>query len=166
VIVRRYQAGDREAVRGIHAAAFGRDTEAVLFDALLENGDVIEPLSLVVETEGLPLGHAVCSRATVESWEVAALGPIGILPASQGRGHGSALMHAVLGAADALEFPLVALLGSPAYYARFGFVAGSELGIEAPDPEWGGYFQVRRLSAYDPRIRGRFAYAPAFALVS
>lgn len=39
----------------------------------------------------------------------------------QGRGIGSALMHAVLGAADALNEPFVALLGHADYYARFGF---------------------------------------------
>jgi putative acetyltransferase len=30
-------------------------------------------------------------------------------------------MHAVLGAADALDEPLVVLLGHPDYYPRFGF---------------------------------------------
>ncbi|WP_442791484.1 hypothetical protein [Micromonospora sp. NBC_01813] len=29
-------------------------------------------------------------------------------------------MHAVLGAAEALDEPLVVLLGDPAYYQRFG----------------------------------------------
>ena len=43
-------------------------------------------------------------------------GPLSVRPDRQRRGVGSALMHAVLGAADALGEPLVALLGSTAYY--------------------------------------------------
>jgi putative acetyltransferase len=42
------------------------------------------------------------------------------------------MMHAMLSAADALEVPLVGLLGSPEYYSRFGFVLAETLGIESP----------------------------------
>jgi len=173
VIVRGSLAADRDAVRAIHEAAFGHGVavdesvpEAVLFDALLDDGDTIEALCFTAEADGRPVGHVVCSTATVDALEVVALGPIGVDPRMQGNGIGSSLVHAVLAAADELDFPLVALLGSTAYYARFGFVPGSGLGIEAPDPEWGDYFQVRPLSGYDPEVRGRFNYAPAFALVS
>ncbi|MET9066028.1 hypothetical protein ACWDR1_03305 [Streptosporangium sandarakinum] len=31
-----------------------------------------------------------------------------------------------------------------------------------PVPEWGVFFQARTLSAYDPRLRGAFAYAEPF----
>jgi putative acetyltransferase len=71
-------------------------------------------------------------------------------------------MHAVLSAADALDLPLVALLGSTEYYRRFGFVAATTLGIEPQDPDWGDHFQVRTLTAYDSSITGPFRYAPAF----
>ena len=93
MIVRRYEAGDYEAVRRVHAEAFRRvgrtgalPQEVTLFDALLENGDVIAPLSLVVDVEGVPVGHVVCSRATVGADAVAALGPIGVVPRLQGDG--------------------------------------------------------------------------------
>lgn len=39
------------------------------------------------------------------------LGPLAVRPDQQGQGVGQALMHAVLGAADALGKPFVALLG-------------------------------------------------------
>jgi len=71
-------------------------------------------------------------------------------------------MHSVLGAADALGEPLVALLGSPAYYGRFGFRTGTELGILPPDPSWGEYFQIRTLTSYEVRVRGTFRYAEPF----
>ena len=67
-------------------------------------------------------------------------------------------MHAVSGAADALGEPLIALLGSPVSYSRFGFVASTEVGIEAPDALWGIHFQIRTLSAYDPAMTGTFGY--------
>ncbi|MGH8574056.1 MAG: GNAT family N-acetyltransferase, partial [Gammaproteobacteria bacterium] len=79
----------------------------------------------------------------------------------RGQGVGQALMHAVLGAADALDEPLVALLGEPGYYHRYGFRASSQYGIAPPDPQWGDYFQVRTLSAYRPTT-GTFAYAEPF----
>jgi putative acetyltransferase len=91
------------------------------------------------------------------------LGPLGVHPDHQRRGVGLALMHAVLGAADALGEPVVVLLGDPDYYSRYGFVTASTLGIEAPEPAWGEHFQTRTLTAYDAaRHRGAFAYAPAF----
>jgi putative acetyltransferase len=70
-------------------------------------------------------------------------------------------MHAVLGAADALGESLVGLLGNPAYYRRFGFVAAQQVGIAAPVLAWGDNFQVRTLSQYDGRT-GRFQYAGPF----
>ena len=78
------------------------------------------------------------------------------------RGVGLALMHASIGAADALDEPLIALLGSTVYYARYGFVHSTTLGITAPDPAWGAHFQVRPLTAYRPDVRGQFRYASPF----
>jgi putative acetyltransferase len=75
-------------------------------------------------------------------------------------------MHAVLAAADAVDEPAVALLGDPAYYRRFGFVAGSTLGVLPPVPEWGPHFQVRPLNAWDDSLRGIFRYARAFDRLS
>jgi predicted N-acetyltransferase YhbS len=94
---------------------------------------------------------------------VLGLGPLGVLPEAQGRGVGTALVHALVAVAEACEERLVALLGAPAYYGRFGFVPASDLGIEAPDPAWGEHFQARHLTG--PRVTGRFRYAEPFARV-
>lgn len=90
------------------------------------------------------------------------LAPLGVLPEHQRQGVGGALMHAVLAAADALDEPLVALLGHRDYYPRFGFRPATEYGITPPSPEWAEHFQVRTLTAYRPSIRGEFRYAPEF----
>jgi putative acetyltransferase len=65
-------------------------------------------------------------------------------------------------AADALDEPLVALLGSPSYYRRFGFRAGTDYTITPPDPSTQPYFQVRPLAAYTPALRGAFTYPAPF----
>lgn len=167
MILRRYEVADRDEVRRIHAEAFRQEAgvlppEVGLLDALIEAGDVIPALSLVALADDDPVGHVVCSRAHVGARPVAGLGPIGVLPGRQGRGVGTALLHAVLAAADALDLPLVGLLGAPELYGRFGFVPAGSLGVEPPDPAWGDVFQVRTLAAYEPSVTGVFRYAPAF----
>ena len=71
-------------------------------------------------------------------------------------------MHAILGAADALGEPLVALLGDPGYYCRFGFELSTAYQITPPRPEWQPHFQVRVLSEYQSRLRGMFTYPEPF----
>jgi putative acetyltransferase len=71
-------------------------------------------------------------------------------------------MHAVLGAAEALGEPLVALLGDPAYYSRFGFWLSTEYQVIPPRPEWQPHFQVRVLTSYQPSVRSEFVYPEPF----
>jgi putative acetyltransferase len=115
--------------------------------------------------EGGIVGHATASRASVAAEPVVAVGPIGVLPGYQGRGIGSALMEAVVAAADAADEPIVVLLGSPRFYGRFGFRPAMELGVTPPDQSWGDAFQARPLTAYTPTVAGRFEYAPAFSSI-
>jgi putative acetyltransferase len=91
------------------------------------------------------------------------LGPVSVAPDRQKSGVGSALVRGVIAAADELGEPLMVLLGEPAYYSRFGFKPAAELGIAAPEPEWGDYFQARPLAAYDQALTGRFTYAAPFS---
>jgi putative acetyltransferase len=137
--------------------------EAPLVGWLRASPAWIPELSLVaVDSSGDVVGHVVCTRATVGSAPVLALGPLSVRPDWQRLGIGKALMHAVLGAGDALGEPLVALLGSTKYYPRFGFRLASEYGITPKHPQWVADFQVRTLTAYDPAVRGEFAYPEPF----
>jgi putative acetyltransferase len=169
VLIRREGPGDAEVIYAVTAAAFDRagengvPAEAPLVDALRASGAWIPELWLVaVDPVADVVGHVVCSRGWVEDAPVLALGPLSVRPDRQRSGVGSALMHAVLGAADALGEPLVALLGSTAYYPRFGFRLGSEYGITPKEPRWVPHFQVRTLTAYRPGVRGSFAYPEPF----
>lgn len=69
-------------------------------------------------------------------------------------------MFALVGAAEAVHERLLVLLGEPDYYGRFGFRAGSQMGVESPNPEWGTYFQALQLS--DGPVNGTFRYAKPF----
>ncbi len=171
MLVRREQPGDVTAVHSIVAAAFARpDTpddapvEVVLLDELRADDGWLPRLSLVAVDLGGDevVGYVVCTRGHVGDSPVLGLGPLAVRPDRQQRGIGNALMHAVLGAAEALGEPLVALLGEPSYYRRYGFRASLECGITPPDRRWGEYFQVRTLSEYHP-VTGTFAYAKPFS---
>lgn len=121
----------------------------------------ITELSFVAVSEGDVIGHVVATRGHVDEEPALGLGPLSVHPDHQRRGVGAALVHTVLGAADALGEPLVALLGDPGYYGRFGFEPAAGLGVVAPDDTWGTYFQVRRLTAYDGQV-GTFRYAAPY----
>ncbi|MCE7004101.1 N-acetyltransferase [Kibdelosporangium philippinense] len=158
----REQPGDVALARAVHVEAFGQELEASLLDALRASDAWIDELSFVVRFGVEVAGHVVVTRAHVDDRPVLALGPIGVLPRFHGQGLGSALMHTVLGAADALGEPLVGLLGDPRFYERFGFELGAMMHVLPPDPDWLQHFQVRRLSAYKDKIQGTFRYAAPF----
>lgn len=170
MLIRPEQPSDAEAIRAVHVAAFeppepGEPSAWDLVDDLRACDAWLPALSLVaadVATPDTVVGHVVCSRASLDGHPVLGLGPLGVLPARQRSGVGSALMHAVLAAADALDEPLVVLLGHHDYYPRFGFRRAADLGITPPDPQWREHFQARPLTAYHPALRGPFAYPPPF----
>jgi putative acetyltransferase len=170
VLIRRETEPDIDPIRAVTAAAFTPSRppgqippEARLIDELRAGPAWLPALSLVAVTPaGEVIGHVLGTRGHVGRDPVLALGPLAVRPDHQRHGVGSALMHAVLGAADALGEPLAALLGDPAYYRRFGFELSSVYQITPPVPHWQPHFQVRVLSAYQPRLRGTFTYPEPF----
>lgn len=163
VLIRRENTSDTTAIHDITAAAFGRAAEARLVDELRADPAWMPALSLVAVTPANEvIGHVLCTRGHVDEAIVLGLGPLTVRPDHQRRGVGSALMHAVIGAADALDEPLIALLGNPAYYVRFGFRPSTDYEITPPKPEWQPHFQVRTLAGYQPSIRGHFTYPEPF----
>ena len=136
--------------------------EVALMAELRSDPGWIPTLSMVAVADDTVVGHVGVTRATVGPFPVLALGPIGVLADRQHRGIGSALLHAVVGAADALDEPLLGLLGSLDSYPRFGFQPAERLGIVPDQPEWASHFQVRPLTAYDSQILGEFRYADPF----
>ncbi|MFD8497640.1 GNAT family N-acetyltransferase [Amycolatopsis sp. NPDC059657] len=164
MFIRRETTADASAIHAVHSAAFNGTVEPNLVDELRAEGDLLNVLSLVAVIDGEIAGHVGGSTATLNGDKgiAVALGPLGVLPAYQRAGVGSALVHAFNAAADALGYGVAVLLGDPKYYSRFGYVLGSAHGIVPPQAEWAQHFQVRTLAGYKSDMRGDFRYAPAF----
>lgn len=174
--IRPEMPADVPAVQALIAAAFapadhdgGPVVEEVLNDALRRDPGWIVRWTLVAEADSEIVGQVTASYgvlehpdSTVPDRRIVAVGPVAVLPSRQRTGIGSELLQAVIEGADAAGEPAVVLLGSPDFYGRFGFVAASSVGIDAPDPAWGRYFQVLPLAAHDARMVGRFRYAAPF----
>ncbi|WP_328460823.1 N-acetyltransferase [Actinoplanes sp. NBC_00393] len=162
MIVQRETPGREAAIHAVTLAAFGQPMEAGLVDQLRADEGWIPQLSLVALDGDAVIGHVACTRARLGGEPALGLGPLSVHPDHQKRGVGSALVHAVLGGADALGEPIVVLLGNPAYYSRFGFRLAAEYGITPPVAEWAPHFQARPLTTYQPSLRGDFVYSEPF----
>jgi putative acetyltransferase len=159
--VRRERAADAGAVRDLHRAAFAGagdpPVEPGLVDDLRADPAWLPHLSLVAEVDGRAVGHVLATRAHVEEAPALGVGPVGVLPDLQGRGVGTALLYALIGAAQARDETLLGLLGDPGYYGRFGFGPAADLGVRAPNPAWDRHFMA--LALVDAPPTGLFRYA-------
>jgi putative acetyltransferase len=167
--VRPERAIDLDQIHDLHRLVFGRPAEAELVDAIRSGPDFIPPLSLVgVAGDGSVLGHVLVSRIALEPddggarVDVLALAPLAVLPTHTGRGIGTALTAAALEVADARDEPLVSVLGSPAFYGRFGFVPAAEHLIDGPYGDAGEAFQVRLRPGASAPPAGMLIYPAMF----
>ncbi|SNT16235.1 GNAT family N-acetyltransferase [Rhodococcoides kyotonense] len=163
IIVRREVPSERPVILDVIRAAFRKGSEEPievgLTEKLFDDGYIPE-LSLVAITDGQIVGYVIGTVGHIGDTEAIGIGPLAVLPKFQGQGVGQALMHALIGAAEAVHGRVLALLGEPEYYSRFGFRAGSEVGVESPDAAWGHYFQALQLT--DGPVNGAFRYAKPF----
>jgi putative acetyltransferase len=163
-VIRTEQAADRAAVAAVTTAAFGRADEARMIEAIRASDGFVPALSLVAEHAGEVVGHAIVSYVGLEGSErrLLELGPIAVRPDVQGRGVGGELIRRALDLAEARGEPVVLVLGSPAYYARFGFRPDAELGIDPPAGIPEHAFMAAPLAAYDGTLRGRVVFPAQF----
>ncbi|MFD7029459.1 GNAT family N-acetyltransferase [Streptomyces sp. NPDC059917] len=168
MLIRRVTPADLTAVRAVTAAAAYKPQDEVpvevsLADALRGGGWALPALSLLAENaDGEVVGYALGSWGRIGDTRAANISLLGVHPAHRRRGVGGALVHALLGAADALDLPLVVVLGDPELYGRYGFRPSTDFGIVGQEPGWGDAFQVRALTAYDRSIQGEFIYPEPF----
>jgi len=138
-----------------------------MIDAIRASDGFVRDLSLVADEDGEIIGDVLLSRVGLEGaeWLLLELGPISVAPARQRQGIGSALVREALRRADERDEPLVLVLGHPSYYPRFGFRPASELGLFPPNPAIpADAFMAVPLRAYDPALRGRVVFPPAYAI--
>lgn len=127
------------AVLELLGEAFVDEPEVVdLVRDLAEDECFIAELSIGVFEDDAIVGHVLFTRAYIETPDgdvpVLSLAPLGVAPAEQNRGVGSALVRAGLEACRARGERVVLVLGHPRYYPRFGFVPAMPMGIVPPHP--------------------------------
>ena len=143
VKIRPETAGDIPAIHQVNVVAFGRSGEADLVDALRQRGAYT--LSLVAEKHGQVVGHILFTPVTIgpemqgsaedtmpqEVFTAVALGPVAVLPDYQNQGIGAQLIGAGLAACHERGDDIVAVLGHPSYYPRFGFMPSVNVGVKS-----------------------------------
>ena len=135
-LVRDERATDVAARERLLDAAFGASRFAKTSERLREGRLPADGLALTAEApDGRLLG-------TVRLWHVdlgtagagLMLGPIAVAPEARSLGVGAALMGVAMERARRFGHRAIVLVGDAPYYARFGFSAGSTLGLELPGP--------------------------------
>jgi putative acetyltransferase len=118
VIIRPASPADFPAIRAVVAAAFGRDEEADIVEAVRAADEALA--ELVAEDADRIIGHVLLNRMTCAT-PLAGLAPLSVAPAHQNQGIGGALTRSGLEACRGLGMKGCVVLGDPAYYRRFGF---------------------------------------------
>ena len=173
LVLRNETAADRDAILAMTADAFaispatglpaeGEPVEVEVLRQLFECDEYLPEFSIVAELDGEVVGHVISTRGWVGEHELLGLGPIGVTPRLQRHGIGSALMKETIIRANAAGESGIALLGSPEYYPRFGFVPAATLGVLPPEEAWGEHFQLLPLALWPGGVHGVFRYAEPF----
>ena len=165
-LVRPFRPGDEDAVLAVVLAAFtgpGRDGSEEV-DIVRRTWQCAAPdarLELVaVEGEAL-VAHLAAAPGTLDGHptDVAGVAPVCVAPEHQRRGVGTMLLRELVSQADTRGWPLLVLLGDPAYYVRFGFGPAGARGLwYAPVGRDDPHFQARPLARDDGSRRGQFGY--------
>ncbi|TDU82604.1 putative acetyltransferase [Kribbella voronezhensis] len=168
LVIREERAEDHQAVREVHALAFGDGERVpVLVDALRVAPALLAPLSWVALVGERVVGHVMLSGCRLDALPrlvgVFTLSPLGVLPDFQSQGIGTRLVAHALAEADSHGVPLVFLEGSPQYYGKRGFVDATTAGFRPPTLRYPpGAFQVAKLSSYEEWMTGTFVYSDTF----
>jgi predicted N-acetyltransferase YhbS len=132
-------------------------TEQFIVNALRRAGQL--SLSLVAQDAQEIVGHVAFSPVSISDGTLGwfGLGPVSVLPGRQGQGIGSQLIEAGLAQLRHRHAAGCVVLGEPAYYGRFGFIAMPRLILPGVPAE---YFQA--LSFGDAFPEGVVSYHDAF----
>ncbi len=165
-IIRNVHDADHDGVQAVVKAAFGQDDEAALVERLWAAGAIT--IERLAEIDGEVVGYCAFSPVTCTpklDGELLGLAPVAVAPDYQRTGLGSAMIEDGLKACREAGARLIAVLGHPEYYARFGFEPGAANNIRWAERDAGDAFRViiDDINANEPRL---VHYHPAFDAVS
>jgi putative acetyltransferase len=153
---------DAQAIHDLTAAAFdgvpySDGSEAPIVSRLRADGDLT--LSLVAREGRDLVGHIAFSPVSIDgaTGDWFGLGPISVRPDRQRQGIGRALVELGLSEMKRRGAAGCALVGSPAFYGRFGFVSRGDLAYGDVPREY-----VQWIAFDGGAARGVLTYAPAF----
>lgn len=146
---------------------YGYNNEAELVTAIRATESYHKELELVAVEEGEVIGHGLLSEAAIHSPQQTLTGlvlaPIEVAVAKQGKGIGRALMKELEERAINYGYPFISILGSPTYYASFGYLPASQFSITAPFDVPDEAFMIKALSTQSlADFPGTLRYSPAF----
>jgi putative acetyltransferase len=159
MIVRDEHEHHYAAVRQLLIGAFPTPAEADLVEQLRRDGDAV--ISLAAFDGERVVGQAMFSVMRAP-FKALGLGPVSVVSDKRRLGVAAALVEQGIARAYAGQWDAIFVLGSPAYYSRFGFSADAASGVVSPYA--GPDLMVLTLggASLAPRS-GRIDYAPAFA---
>jgi putative acetyltransferase len=147
----------------LYRNAFPNEDLVPLVRSLLT--DAVSILSLVAERDGKLVGHIIFTDCSVSARteRVVLLGPLVVAAHLQKSGIGSALICEGLQRLKAEGAAQVFVLGDPAYYGRFGFVANRTVVTPYPLPvEWLSAWQSLRLNDLVDELQGNLSVPQAW----
>jgi len=126
---------DMYEVEYLYDLAFAPGRSALSSYRLREGVSQVQALSLVARDEYDAVGGAIRYwPVRVGKDDALLLGPIAVHPTRQGEGLGNLLISQSMGAARALGWSRVILIGDEPYYKRFGFNRRMAENLQFPPP--------------------------------
>ncbi|MBL4682951.1 MAG: GNAT family N-acetyltransferase [Nannocystaceae bacterium] len=159
--------GDAAQVGDVLQRTFGAPGEAEVVARLRGSEDDGVRLVAMVGDGGngqRVVGHVQMSRVRIGEHCGVGLRPVAVDPEHQGRGLGQTLVTEALARSAGRSEPFAVVLGSPAYYGRFGFAHDPAITSVYGGPP--GAFQVLALQPGGLEgVAGQAAYSDAFSVV-
>lgn len=128
---------DADEVEWLFDLAFAPGRQALSSYQLREGVDPVGPLCLVARDDLNVVAGAIRYwpvRIGDAGHDALLLGPVAVHPTRQGEGIGALLIGETQGAARALGWSRVILIGDEPYYSRFGFTRDAVRALSFPPP--------------------------------
>ncbi len=172
LLLRDVTEDDHDAIHGLVKSAFERDDEAELMRELWSEHAV--EVELTAEISGVIVGYCAFTRVRCKpdlDGLLLGLGPLAVAPEHQRQGVGAKLVEKGLELCRKRNARLVAVLGDPDYYARFGFEPAAKRRMTWAGFDAGDAFRIiarddDALGGVDPQEIRTIHYHPAFDMVS